>query len=160
MMSNSFFARLFKLTIFVMALTGAAQMPIFKRYYISDLPGLGWLADFYLTNKIHYLFGAVLLFMALCLVTEFVLVRKRDFQLTPFGLLRSGLYAAIMVSGVLRVVKNLPSMTLDPYTVMLIDWSHLAFAVLLGIAAMFAFFRGRVPYLVELPEMLREHNRF
>ncbi len=159
-MNNLLFARLFKITIFVMALTGAAQMPIFKRYYVADIPGLGWLADFYLTNKIHYLFGALLLFMALYLVTEFVLIRKHDFQLTWSGLFRSGLYVVVIGTGVLRVVKNLPSITFDPYTVMLIDWTHLGFAVVLGIAAMFAFFRGRKPYLAELPEALRGKNRF
>lgn len=138
-----------------MALTGAAQMPIFKRYYISDIPGLGWLADFYLTNKIHYLFGAVLIFLALYLVTVFVLARKRDFQLTPSGLLRSGLYAAVMATGVCRVVKNLPFVTLDPLAVMLIDWTHLGFAILLGITALYAFFRGRLPYMAELPRISR-----
>jgi hypothetical protein len=30
------------LTLFAMALTGFGQMPIFKRYYISDIPGMGW----------------------------------------------------------------------------------------------------------------------
>ena len=46
------------LTLFVMVLTGFGQMPIFKRYYISDIPGMGWLAKFYVTHYIHYL-GAI-----------------------------------------------------------------------------------------------------
>ncbi|MDJ0667751.1 MAG: hypothetical protein QNJ61_10750, partial [Desulfobacterales bacterium] len=49
------------LTLLVfMGLSGFGQMPIFKRYYIADLPGLGWLAQFYTTHYIHYL-GAILL---------------------------------------------------------------------------------------------------
>ncbi len=41
--------RAFTLTLFFSALTGFAQMPIFKRYYVADLPGLGWLAEYYVT---------------------------------------------------------------------------------------------------------------
>ncbi|WP_051249658.1 hypothetical protein [Maridesulfovibrio zosterae] len=158
-MNSRLFARFFKIIIFIMALTGAGQMPIFKRYYIADIPGLGWLADFYLTNKIHYLFGAVLLFMAMYLVTDFILARKQSFKLTGSGLLRVSLYGAVMISGVLRVVKNLSAVTFDPFTVMLIDWTHLGFAILLGIAAIYAFFKGRRPYIFSLPELKRSDTR-
>jgi hypothetical protein len=44
-----------------MALSGFGQMPIFKRYYIADFPGLGWLAQFYVTHYIHYVGAAALL---------------------------------------------------------------------------------------------------
>ncbi|TIH19317.1 iron-sulfur cluster-binding protein [Marinifilum sp. JC120] len=150
-MISLLFARIFKLTIFIMALTGAAQMPIFKRYYIADIPGLGWLADFYLTNKIHYVFGAVLLFMALYLLTIFILAGKKHFKLSSSGMLRATLYMAVIGTGSLRVVKNLHSVTFDPFTVMLIDWTHLGFAMLLGMAAMYAFLRGRKSYLEKGP---------
>lgn len=132
-MTSLLFNRIFKWTIFIMALTGVAQMPIFKRYY--------------LTNKIHYIFGAVLLFMTLYLLTIFALAGKQYFKLTSSGMLRAVLYLIVIGTGALRVVKNLHSVTFDPFTVMIIDWTHLGFAVLLGVAAMFAFFRGRKPYL-------------
>ena len=47
--------------VFMMALTGFGQMPIFKRYYIADIPGLGWLAAYWVTHYIHYLGAALLL---------------------------------------------------------------------------------------------------
>ncbi|WP_320172966.1 iron-sulfur cluster-binding protein [Maridesulfovibrio sp.] len=146
-MTSPLFKLIFKLTIFIMALTGVAQMPIFKRYYISDIPGLGWLADFYLTNKVHYIFGAVLIFMVLYLLTMFILVGKQYFKLSSTGMVRVFLYVAVVGTGALRVVKNLHSVTFDPFMVMVIDWTHLGFAMLLGVAAMYAFFRGRKPYL-------------
>ena len=146
-MTSSLFTRFMKLVIFMLALTGAAQMPIFKRYYIADIPGLGWLSNFYLTNKIHYIFGAVLIFMSLYLLTIFVVAAKERLKLTLSGSVRVSLYGIVIATGVLRVVKNLPSVTFDPVTVMLIDWCHLGFVILLGMAAMFAFFRGRKPYL-------------
>ena len=36
---------LYILTLIFMALTGFGQMPIYNRYYMSDIPGLGWLAE-------------------------------------------------------------------------------------------------------------------
>ncbi len=37
------FVRLFQSAVAVLAVTGLAQMPIFKRYYVADLPGwAGW----------------------------------------------------------------------------------------------------------------------
>lgn len=154
-MTSLLFNRIFKWTIFIMALTGVAQMPIFKRYYIADIPGLGWLNDFYLTNKIHYIFGTVLLFMTLYLLTVFALGGKQYFKLTSSGMLRAVLYLIVIATGALRVVKNLHSVTFDPFTVMVIDWTHLGFAMLLGVAAMFAFFKGRKPYLEGLPGFRR-----
>ena len=54
-------ARLYASTLAVMALTGFGQMPIYNRYYMSDIPGLGWLADFYATRYVHYIGASVLL---------------------------------------------------------------------------------------------------
>jgi len=31
------------ITVIFLVLSGFGQMPIFKRYYIADIPGLGWL---------------------------------------------------------------------------------------------------------------------
>ncbi|WP_432735255.1 iron-sulfur cluster-binding protein [Maridesulfovibrio sp. FT414] len=151
-MNNRFILLLFKVSVFFMALTGMAQMPIFKRYYISDLPGLGWLADFYLTNKLHYMFAAVLLFLSFYLVTEYLVKVRPLSRLTTSGLWRALFYLMVFVTGGLRVLKNLPSMTFDPYFVMLFDWAHLGFAILLGIVAMTAFFKGRLPYVQPVHE--------
>ncbi|MBI9109841.1 iron-sulfur cluster-binding protein [Maridesulfovibrio ferrireducens] len=148
-MSNIIFARLFKITVFFIALTGAAQMPVFKRYYISDIPGLGWLADFYLTNKIHYALGAVLIFMVMYLATEYILSKRNTLQLSRCGVVRASLFAAVIFTGVFRVIKNLPYVTMDPLTVMMIDWTHLSFAILLGITALTALIRGRSSYFEE-----------
>lgn len=36
---------------------------MYKRYYIADLPGLGWTADYSTTLMVHY-FAAMVLFFA------------------------------------------------------------------------------------------------
>jgi hypothetical protein len=117
-----------------MGLTGFGQMPIFKRYYVADIPGLGWLADFYTTHTIHYV-GAILLFgfFAYAAVVYFGLMRK-EFQLTGAAYIRIAILALIVVTGIFRVLKNLPDVVFSPLFTMVIDISHLAFMIFLMIA--------------------------
>lgn len=46
----------------LLIVSGFGQMPMYKRYKIADLPGLGWTADYSFTIVIHYLAAAILLF--------------------------------------------------------------------------------------------------
>lgn len=148
------FSVLFKLTVFALALTGAAQMPIFKRYYIASLPGLGWLSDFYLTNKLHYVFAALLLGMLAYLATLYLGVLAKQYRLTLSGRIKSLLFIAVAATGILRVIKNLDSVTLNPLTVMLVDWFHLGFSVFLGLVALFALLAGKKEYLKRKTSLL------
>jgi len=117
--------------LFVMGLTGFGQMPIFKRYYIADIPGLGWLADFYTTHYLHYI-GAILLFglFAYAVAVYWGLLRPR-YQLTWAAHVRMGLLAAIAITGVFRVLKNLPDVLFSPGFTMAIDILHLVFMMVL-----------------------------
>ena len=117
--------------LFVMGLSGFAQMPIFKRYYIADIPGLGWLADFYATHYLHYI-GAILLFILFTysVIVYWGLIRRR-YRLTGAAYVRAALLAAIAVTGVFRVLKNLPDIVFSPLFTMVIDISHLVFMMML-----------------------------
>ncbi len=117
----------FLLLFFVMALTGFGQMPIFKRYYIADLPGLGWLAQFYVTHTIHYIGAALFLFLVVYCAVMYLGVLRKQFQLTCFAYVKVALLAAIVATGVFRVLKNLPDVVFSPGFTMFIDISHLAF---------------------------------
>ncbi|MBW2177885.1 MAG: FeS-binding protein [Deltaproteobacteria bacterium] len=127
----TYFKPLYLLLLFVMGLTGFGQMPIFKRYYIADIPGLAWLADFYATHYIHYI-GAVILFgfFVYAAVVYFGLMRKQ-FRLTRAAYVRIALLAAIAITGIFRVLKNLPDVVFSPLFTMVIDISHLAFMMFL-----------------------------
>lgn len=95
-------------TVALMALSGFGQMPIYKRYYLSDIPGLGWLADFYVTRNVHYLGAVVLLALAAYALFDFRWSGGRFSKLTRSGLLRGWLLAGITATGALIVVKNFP----------------------------------------------------
>lgn len=129
--------------LFMMILTGFGQMPIFKRYYIADIPGLGWLADFYLTHYLHYI-GASLLFalFAYCMAW-YVLVGRYEFKLTGSAYARIILLSAITVTGIFRVLKNLPDIVFSPTFTLLIDVSHFVFMMaFLGLAAVFLYLKS------------------
>src|SRR5210317_38865 len=77
------------ITVIFLVLSGFGQMPIFKRYYIADIPGLGWLAEFFITHYIHYL--AAILFLALTAYTiiDYLLATRKSRQMTATGYVRS-----------------------------------------------------------------------
>jgi hypothetical protein len=123
------------LLLFMMGLTGFSQMPIFKRYYIADIPGLGWLAEFYVTHVIHYLGAIALLFLMAYCSTVYLALLRRNYRLTLWAHVRVILLAGIVVTGVLRVLKNLPDVLFSPGFTMIIDIAHLAFMMLFIAAA-------------------------
>jgi hypothetical protein len=118
------------LTFIVMAFTGFGQMPIFKRYYISDIPGMGWSANFYLTHYIHYL-GAIFLFgLFAYIILDYTLSGRNQFDLTSSAYVRIVLLGGIVITGIFRVLKNMPEVVFSPDFTLFIDISHLGFIML------------------------------
>ena len=75
----------FSALLFMATLTGFGQMPIFKRYYIADIPGLGWLAQFYVTHFLHYLFGTLILSLLSYVVADWILIPSNRRRLSASG---------------------------------------------------------------------------
>ncbi len=125
--------RLFGLAVAVLAVSGLAQMPIFKRYGVADLPGLGWTADFYFTHLLHYAAAAVALFLLFRAALLRLAARRR---LSAGRWLTAALWAGIVATGLARVVKNLPGWSLGPGPTLAADWAHLGLVLLLGLTAL------------------------
>jgi hypothetical protein len=117
--------RSYLVTVFFLTLTGFGQMPIFKRYYIADLPGLGWLAQFYITHYLHYL--AAILFLALLayVVFDYALLGRKRIRVTPTGYVRATLLAGLIVTGIFLVIRNLSGTHFSSGFVIFLDLSHL-----------------------------------
>ena len=120
---------LFLISIFMMALTGFGQMPIYKRYYMSDIPGLGWLADFYITRNVHYLGAAVLLALLSYFLFDYFFLQRRRLKISPTGRLRIALLAGIVITGILFVVKNFPVHYFSHETIIVLNLCHLGFVM-------------------------------
>lgn len=125
------------LTFIVMAFTGFGQMPIFKRYYISDIPGMAWSADFYLTHYIHYLGAIFLIGLIAYVIADYILSGRKEFGLTSSAYVRIALLSGIVITGIFRVLKNLPDVVFSPGFTLFIDISHLGFMVLYLLTALF-----------------------
>lgn len=121
--------KIYILTLIVLAFTGFGQMPIFKRYYISDIPGLGWSADFYATHYIHYLGSALFLGLIAYFIVDYFLSERRNFRLSIASWVRILLIAGIVITGIFRVFKNLPDVVFSPAFTVFIDIAHLGFVM-------------------------------
>jgi len=113
------------ITVFLLTLTGFGQMPIFKRYYIADIPGLGWLAQFFVTHYIHYLAAILILALVAYIIIDYLMLQKKNFRLTATGYVRGAILAGILVSGILLVIRNLAGSQFGPWFIIFLDLAHL-----------------------------------
>ena len=126
---NRFMRYLFLLSIFLMSLTGFGQMPIYKRYYMSDIPGFGWLADFFITRYVHYLGAALLLALLSYFLFDYYFLRRKNLKVTRTGILRIALLAGIIITGILFVVKNFPVHYFSHDFIIVLNLCHLGFVM-------------------------------
>ncbi len=122
---------LYWITLFFLVLTGFGQMPIFKRYYIADLPGLGWLARFFVTHYMHYLFAAVFIALTAYFIADFLLVLRKKGRLSVSGIVKIFLIAGLIATGVLMVIKNFSTPYFPPVFIIVLDLLHLGLCMAL-----------------------------
>lgn len=128
---------LFLFSIFLMTLTGFGQMPIYKRYYMADIPDFGWLADFFITRYVHYLGAALLLAMLSYFLFDYFFLHRKNLKITRTGFLRIALLGGIVVTGVLFVVKNFPVHYFSHDVIILLNLCHLGFVMSFLFASMY-----------------------
>lgn len=141
-------SRLFIFLVAALSFTGLTQMPLAKRYALTTLPGMAWTGDFYLVHKIHYVLGAMLLFLAALAAVNWLKGWGRTLRLTSLGAARAVVVGGLLLSGLLRVYRNLPGVTLDPAYILTIEWAHLILFMVLGVLALVALMRGVSAYAV------------
>lgn len=69
------------LSTFVLLFSGFGQMPMYKRFGIVNIPGLGWSGDYPITLKMHYIAGIVLTLAVFYHLAEKIMAK--DFDLFP-----------------------------------------------------------------------------
>lgn len=65
----------------VLLFTGLGCLPLYKRYYITEILGFGWTADFYNVTVVHYI--ASIVFVAGVIFHIFYHGLRKDFALLP-----------------------------------------------------------------------------
>ena len=126
----------YAVTLLFITLSGFGQMPIFKRYYIADIPGFAWLAEFYITHMIHYISATVLIALAAYVLFDFILKGAPLDKITASGYLKIIIIAGLILSGALMVFKNLENVHFAHITINILDLAHLGLCMLLLVASL------------------------
>ena len=113
------------MTVSFLVLSGFGQMPIFKRYYIADIPGLGWLAEFFITHYIHYLAAILFLAFTFYMIVDYLLLQRKSRRMTASGVVRSALLGGILISGIFLVIRNLAGSNLSSGFIIFLNLCHL-----------------------------------
>jgi len=152
----------------VLIFSGFGELPMYKRYMVTQIPGLGWAGDFFINLKIHYLAGivfvSIMVFHGLYhgwLGHQGLLPRKGDVKvsiitiLSMFGFGREpkshkylpeqrlayaylgGVGLILILTGIVKVIKNLPGVYLSPTLITLMTLTHTFATIffLLGVLA-------------------------
>lgn len=128
---------MYLLTVFFMALTGFGQMPIYKRYYLSDIPGFGWLANFWTTRYVHYVGAAMLLAIVAYMIVQYGVLNRKQRRVSFSGYLRGALLLGIVLTGILFVVKNFPIFVFSPEFIIALNLSHLGFVMMFLLVSLY-----------------------
>jgi len=148
--------------------SGFGELPMYKRYMVTQIPGLGWAGDFFINLKIHYLAGivfvSIMVFHALYhgwLGHQGLLPRRGDVKaslitiLSMFGFgeepkshkylpeqrlayaYLGGVGLILVLTGVVKVIKNLPGVYLSPTLITSMTLTHTFATIffLLGVLA-------------------------
>ena len=135
--------RIYGILLFFITLTGFAQMPIFKRYYIADIPGFGWLAQYYVTHVMHYIFASLLIALCCYGVLDFVLSRRSLTQISVSGLVKGMILLGLMVSGGLMVTRNLPGVYFSHILIYAMNISHIGLCMALITASFYTLVKKK-----------------
>ncbi|MCK5542671.1 MAG: hypothetical protein KAI40_08245 [Desulfobacterales bacterium] len=117
------------LSIFFLVISGFGQMPVFKRYYIADIPGLEWLAQFYVTHIIHYLSAMVLISLVFYIIFDSIFSKNKALKITPSVYAKIAMILVLMTTGILMMVKNFTGTPFSPNFIIFLDLTHLFFCV-------------------------------
>ena len=119
--------------------TGFGNMPLWGRYYVADVPGLGWSGDFFINVNVHILAGSLLMGIGVYTILTALMTRRfQDSRMTLSGRVRFFLMALALATGILMVVKNLPGIHFPMTMLMVFNFAHMAAAMLFMIAAVAA----------------------
>lgn len=117
------------ISAFFLFITGFGQMPIYKRYYVADIPGFGWMANFYITHLLHYLFASVLMGIGTYVLVNYLLRYRRTYSLSKSGYLRGLLLFGIITTGTILVLFNLPGVFFSQELVIFLVLAHLGLSI-------------------------------
>jgi hypothetical protein len=121
---------LYALALGLAGFTGMAQMPIMKRYYIADLPGMAWSADYFVTSALHYYAAALLLALMAWRLGLMIRERSLAWSWGPRSAWGWTLLGLLAVTGLAKAARN-AGVFISPFMMVALDFAHLGAAMAL-----------------------------
>ena len=136
---DSALKHLYPVTLAVALFTGFGNMPIYKRYYLSDIPGMGWSGNFFINLNLHYITGSILLGLAVYFSIIFLKTHKSKDRFTTTGKLRAVFLGILIFSGILLAIRNLSGVNFIYGVQMFVVFIHLGIATTLMVLSIGCF---------------------
>ena len=132
---------IYGVVLFFLVFSGFGQMPLYKRYYLTDIPGMKWAADFYNTHYIHYV--AAILFLAFIFYkgAEYLLILRKTQRVTISGYIRAAWIAGMVLTGACLVINNFTGAWFSTGFIIFLDLAHLGFLMLMFVTAVYCKIR-------------------
>ncbi|MFW6237122.1 MAG: hypothetical protein ACOC3F_01930 [Desulfosudaceae bacterium] len=127
---NRFAGWLYLAAMTVILFTGFGNMPLYRRYYVTDLPGFAWTGNFLINVQVHYLAGAVLLGLAAYFMGAYAYLKKDGWRLTLTGRLRAMVVGLALLSGLAMALKNLAGVVYPFPLLVTMNFLHLTLAMI------------------------------
>ncbi|MFO8049436.1 MAG: hypothetical protein R6U29_10430 [Desulfosudaceae bacterium] len=122
-------AWLYLAALAVIVFTGFGNMPLYRRYYIVNLPGFGWSGNFMVNIQVHYLAGAILLALSTYFIVSYFYFKKDGWRLTRTGLLRAVVLGLALLTGLAMAVKNLAGVIYPLPLLVAMNFLHMGLAI-------------------------------
>ena len=121
---------IFWVSLSISIYTGFGNLPLYGRYYVADIPGLGWSRNFYSNLYVHYLSGAAILAVSTYYIADYQQHRSKVARITITGIVRASVMGLLLITGILSAIKNLPFVNLPHGGLMLLAFGHLCSALI------------------------------
>lgn len=108
-----------------------------RSHKIED-SGIAANVTFFCYLYLHYLGAIFLLGLIAYVILDYILSGRKKFSLTASAYVRIALLGGIVVTGIFRVMKNLPDVVFSPGFTLFIDISHLGFMMVYIFSALFS----------------------
>lgn len=122
--------------------SGMGQLPIMKRYYLADLPLMGWSANFYINSNLHYLAATLLLFVLFWRIALGKSLKVPAWTWGPRSWWGWTLLGLLIVSGAVKALRNY-GVYFDPALLVVCGLTHLGSAMAFMFTGLVSLIRGR-----------------
>ncbi len=116
--------------------TGFGNMPLWRRYYIADIPGFYWTRNFIINVNVHYVAGSILLFISLYFLTTYLLMKKNGLALTGCGKTCAALMGMALLTGLIMALKCFPGINYPMKLLIFFNLAHLGSTCLFMFSAL------------------------